>query len=117
MASSKIVKALENYSLSEQVVGKWIDGSPIYRKSKVYTWAGQRIYDNDFFSGISLKQVIKQSIQIMSDAQYAQTSYYWTTSDYARCWIALQNNSPQVCMDAFTSSGAQILITVDYTKA
>lgn len=116
MAESKIEKALERYSLTEQVIGTWIDGSPIYRKSKVYSWAGSRIYDNDFFNGINVRQIIQQRIQLMSGGSYGQTSYYWTNTDYARCWISMSNNPMQVCMDAYTSTGTQILITVDYTK-
>ena len=118
MATSMIQSNIENYSLTEQVVGKWIDGKTIYRKCKVYTWAGSINYDSDFFSGIAVDQIINQRIQIMSASSYAQTSYYWSASDYARCWITLTNTPPVVSYNlGGASNGAQVMIVVDYTKA
>lgn len=106
-----------NYSTEEQEVGTFIDGKTIYRKSKIYTYAGSTNYDSTFFNGITPYQIINQRVQIMSNSAYAKTMDYWSSSDFCRCWIYL--TSPyMVCFNlGGASNGAQVLITVDYTKA
>jgi len=118
MATSKIESNLDSYSLSEKIVGTWIDGKPIYRKCKIYTYSGSITYDTDFFVGITVDKIINQRIQVMSASMYAQTSYYWSASDYARCWITLTQTPPVVSYNlGGASNGAQVMIVVDYTKA
>lgn len=106
-----------NYSTEEQEVGTFIDGKTIYRKSKLYTWSGTTTYDADFFQGISVDRIVRQRTQITKNANYAQEGFYWTSSDYNRCWISLINNPPIVSFSCSQSAGCEILITVDYTKA
>lgn len=115
MATSKIESSLDSYSLSEKIVGTWIDGSPIYRKCKVYTWAGSTNYDNNFFGGVTPTRIINQRVQVISDSTYAKTMDYWSSSDFCRCWIYLSDF--RVCHNlGGASNGAQVLMVVDYTK-
>lgn len=116
MATSKIESNLDSYSLSEKIVGTWIDGSPIYRKCKVYTWTGSTNYDTTFFDSPPSK-VINQRVQIISNNTYAKTMDYWNSSDFCRCWIYLTSNPANVCFNiGGASTGAQVLMVVDYIK-
>ena len=106
-----------DYSTTETVVGRYIDGKPIYRKCKEYTWTGSRIYDDTFFSGISVDKVISIRPQITNDSSYLQTSFYWNTTDYFRCWVYWNAGTKgRVAIDGSQNTGSKILFVAEYTK-
>lgn len=106
----------DDYSLTEKRVGKFVDGKPIYRKCKVYTYSGSGTnYDIDFFTGTNFDKIISQRIQILSNATYAKAFDYWSSSDFCRCWIYLPG--PYIAFNiGGASNGTQVLLVVEYTK-
>jgi hypothetical protein len=111
---SKISSA--TYSTSEQVVGTWIDGKPIYRKVIAGDATGTSfsvgIGDNDIDSIIKLdayRKVAGTPMDIVG-------GFYTSATDYFKYWY--RKTTADVCQIEFRSSLGTYAYTaiIEYTK-
>lgn len=110
-----------NYSTNEQIVGRWIDGKPIYQRTYFSTVNKSNIKTNHGIS--SLDRIIK----IETNFRTTNSSTIWqmgggsfmtgTPTGFSDAWN-VYFTSTQMCIDA-SSSGpgvGDMYITVCYTK-
>lgn len=111
------------YSTTEQVVGTWIDGKPIYRK--VFTgnmtnttneWVNlEKCNLNNVENIIDISGTIKNTSsdrRVLPTSAYENTSYYCTFSylgqtDYLQCYVNGWT---------YTTFGFKYIVVIEYTK-
>ena len=105
-----------NYSTSEQVIGTWIDGKPVYQR----TWTGTKNNNSDeaVISDLSNVDVLVDSrVTFKGNTGSQIVQYYRDTNDRARIW--LDGGDLKVHMDSGNSYPILPItwyITLQYTK-
>lgn len=103
-----------HYSTSEQVIGTWIDGKPIYQ----CTWSGTKTTNAEevVISGLVTLDTLVDSKVIFKGNTGAQIAQYFRdASDFGRCWF----DSNGIHMDLGNSYPIRPVtwyITLSYTK-
>lgn len=106
-----------NYSTDEQIVGKWIDGKPMYRKIIIVNSInlGEWTYITDEFSNIDYKNIAHINL-INSDGSCIPVS----VSTNSTCWIYCTNNKLRYYITSSNNQGitstSKLYITFEYTK-
>ena len=106
---NEIINNGMTYSTSEQIVGKWIDGKPLYQKTVIGT------YNADAFADLGLSPAFAQAVVVTAH----KSGYPWQVlgryTVLSNLWI--RENGQVVC-DASSSemTGATIYATIQYTK-
>lgn len=95
----------ENYSTDEQIVGKWIDGKPLYRKVISHTITGNT-QEHEPHNISNIERAI--SIEYSLKNQYG----VFQTSDKT---ININMDTSQISIDSDWATGL-IYIIVEYTK-
>lgn len=108
---------LQNYSTSEQVIGTWIDGKPLYRKTI------QKSFVDDWTT-LHLNDINADTIYInygktfanfkIDNTYYSNGQFYISETDFFRTFIANKNE----LLVAFASemTEREATITIEYTK-
>ena len=117
-ASLDELMSSDNYSTNERIVGKWIDGSPVYEKT-VYS-AGGVTGDFTITHNISNLDRVLSYTGTVNDAQY---------STYGDKWVLPRMATPYIGIDSVTSTVIKVInpsafstrlvdwyITLRYTK-
>lgn len=109
------------YSTSEQVIGKWIDGKPLYRRTIVQDVTANQTFQKlltDY--GINNANYIAINVGASSQhygsnigAQYSPIIYYKSANDYS---FANVNASGKLSIENYKSSASTYYITIEYTK-
>ena len=110
---SNSVSALADYSTTEQVVGTWLDGKPVYRK--VCLLSGM-IRDTlvEIPTGLQdVKAVIRLDAMIYANNNF--TPIYVGTSYVGFCWYDGTNNTFH-CRQFFGADYTNGFAIVEYTK-
>lgn len=108
----------ETYSTSEQIVGTWIDGRPLYQKTMTFT-ATSLVNDWQVFphniSNVDIMLFDGQKINPTNGETYDVNYYHTTGSD--TFWTASTVGKTNVYFKASTNQAGQTLIyTLKYTK-
>ena len=109
-----------NYSTTEQVVGTWIDGSTVYRTTIAYTFTGGA-YQGDTaitignVSGCKLLVKMEGVVRTMSTS-FKTIPYYRNSSNYGELSFSSYNGN-LLYTGSSLSEGAQIFVTMEYTKS
>lgn len=113
------LEGLNEYSTSEQVIGTWIDGKPLYRKTFTSTIANGST-EKTIPLGISNADVIyidsgNSYINFTTGGSTVQLGFYSASTDWSRGYIA--SNNVVVQLGSVYSLGSKdICVTVKYTK-
>lgn len=114
---SKIASA--NYSLNEQVIGKWINGKTLYRKVvnlPAFTASGG-MWKTSANHGISsISQLIHASgFMYRSDGNWFPLPY---ATPYTSADVQITVSSTQVALDAGTdrTNCSKMIVVLEYTK-
>lgn len=112
-SGAKVAEEIENittYSTEEKVIGKWIDGKPLYQKT-FYIESG-------LSNGMTIATIPNIKIRKMcGTSKYRNGDYYpfpFTNAPYAECWVryAPNGNITLVLSDSFSD----LSFTIEYTK-
>ena len=113
------VNTMNNYSLDEQIIGTWIDGNTIYKKTIVVT----TINNTDFI--FDAKEKIDKNIDkvlatyglgIVDDGTtYTNLPCYYNNSAYLGCFTKSQTKEVHIRSGSQYASGTYYL-TFEYTK-
>ena len=102
----------ENYSLEEQVIGKWIDGKNIYRK----TITGSTLPKN----GETLISNVDNVIDAYGEQLFKNTIWfhfpYSSTKDYLRWELYNTDNTLRACTTVDPNNTTAYKWTFEYTK-
>lgn len=107
----------QNYSTSEQVIGTWIDGKPLYRKtirnSFVDDWT--TLYLNDINADTIYINYGKTFANFkINNTYYSNGQFYISETDFFRIFIANKNELLVAFASGMTEREATI--TIEYTK-
>ena len=111
------IEKKQNYSTEEQVIGTWIDGKPLYRKtiqkSFVDNWT--TLYLNDLNADTIYINYGKTFANFkMDNTYYSNGQFYVSETDFFRTFIANKNELLVAFASAMTEREATI--TIEYTK-
>ena len=98
-SSSITTNAANNYSIDEQVIGKWLDGKPLYQKSFVM--------DNSYTSEVAIDSASGYSIKVITDVYMSTVQ---PTLDKI-IQMTLQNNS-----NTSTNVSYQYSLSMNYSN-
>jgi hypothetical protein len=104
---------LSDYSTTEQAVGKWIDGSIVYRKTFSFTTGAST--DQTFNIGATIKTLIRidGGLNYTSGAWYPPQTYFSST-DLFIVWVV--TNYTQIKVRSGTINYKPGYVTIYYTK-
>ena len=78
------------YSTEEQVIGEWIDGRPIYRKTMIIDSIGNNVNATFQYDGIeNVDRIwINHGMSFINNVHESQSlNWFYTTSDFMRTWV------------------------------
>jgi hypothetical protein len=117
--------ASENYSYTEQVIGTWVDGKPIYRKTfymGVFSQYNGALYA--YTTDLNIDNVIK-----ISAMMYEPSGNFWSPIHYIEpydsfdqsisTFVYINNEVSSINVrksDGSRHNGSQVYATVEYTK-
>lgn len=103
-----------HYSTSEQVIGTWIDGKPIYQ----CTWTGTKTTNAEevVISGlVTLDTLIDSKVIFKGNTGAQIAQYFRDASDFGRCWF--DNNGIHMDLgNSYPIRPVTWYITLSYTK-
>ena len=79
-----------NYSTEEHIIGEWIDGRPIYRKTMIIDSIGSNVNTTFEYDGIeNVDRIwINHGMSFINNTYESQSlNWFYTTSDYMRTWV------------------------------
>ncbi len=111
--SNSFVQNQFNYSTSEQIVGRWIDGKPLYQKTLVFnnitiTPEQQNLGD---LSSLNIDYGTITDIN-----GYENGQRYFLNSAFIRCWLRVPLNNIGFISSDGTRNFNPLYITIQYTK-
>ena len=103
------VQSQFNYSTEEQVIGKWVDGKPLYQKTLVGT------FNNDVFAQVGIPLAYAHIVSITAKGNNTPFQTLGRSGKLDNVWI--RENGELCCTSSSTElTGATIYATVQYTK-
>ena len=107
------------YSTEEQVVGKWIDGRPLYEKVfKVYNISARTAKPLDI-SGIDTIFKVHEYWRYTQSGNIMTTQLWLGSTNFCHINVSINmanNNTPEVYYDSDTSTTYEIVEVLRYTK-
>ena len=106
----------QDYSESEIIVGRWVDGKPLYRKSYKITTPSASNSSTVLFTYSSDIEIQDIDGCILAPDENIKVNYYYSTNNYVACWSNHKNKQIKMRINnsAYTSKPA--IITILYTK-
>lgn len=115
-AANADLKDMNVYSTEEKIVGTWIDGKPIYRKTFVYEGAtiSSTVISMGSISSFGDVETIKGSLKF-DRGNVIHLGYM--NNDNNKVFEAFISDSGDVgAISPYNNSNSKIIITVEYTK-
>ena len=111
-----IVQSAFNYSTNEQIVGKWIDGKPLYQKTAQITTptsgANVSVYNT---TGMNIDMVVNLDV-FLNDAGYRNAGWFFNGSRYINAWWDSGSNIVYMTCPSSYEQGKEAYIIIKYTK-
>ena len=106
----------DTYSTDEKIVGRWVDGKPLYRKSYEVTTPPTLNSSTVLFTYSSDMEIQDIDGCILAPDENIPVNFYYATDNYASCWSNHKNKQIKIIVgnSAYTSRPA--IITILYTK-
>lgn len=111
-----------NYSTNEQIVGKWINGKPIYQKTFIYSSSGG---DTEWSSeGIALttsnniKDIISCDTTFMWENNWQSAPYYEVENDMDKVFVIVNGTTHNLFLfhKIKTVANVNVYATIQFTK-
>lgn len=103
-----------NYSTEEQVIGTWINGKPLYRKT--FEFSNISTGNSDFAHGISVDKVVNISgIGMALDTNFEQLNFHVNYGGDIWSYVFVTNTDISFRMT--TRSFVKAYVTLEYTKS
>jgi len=111
-ASTTIQEDPNEYSTDEKIIGKWIDGKPLYQKTFQF--------DNMIIDGTQQNFGSLSGLNIGSYAEVVRSTLnednYWTNPGILCVWVRVPQNNFGVRMVDGISRHGSLYFTIQYTK-
>lgn len=106
----------DTYSTDEKIIGKWVDGKPLYRKSYEVTSPSALNSSTVLFIYSSDMEIQDIDGCILGPDENIPVNFYYATNNYVSCWSNHKNKQIKMVAgnSAYTSRPA--IITILYTK-
>ena len=113
----KIVQRSDIYSEEEMMIGRWIDGKPIYQKSYHYdNTSSQTVYID--VSGLNIDRLVLSDLSTGMGTPQNQVAgnWYMSGNDYGNCYFNTVNNNIEIRRGTDWEKTANGVMTIQYTK-
>lgn len=119
--SCNYTNKLVEFSTTEKVVGKWIDGKPLYQKTfsgNLTLGSGTTISDLTplNYSFISFYDVTFTKVQTSNSTRYWFPVFYESSTDYARIYIRESDRLLIALVKGSAVNELKAYVTLRYTK-
>lgn len=104
-----------NYSTEERVVGKWIDGKTLYKKTISTVTGADKSTWSALTNGLNADNIISYKGYVVENTT-RQTSILPYSSDNTYIWFRCNNNELEEAHNSGYLNGAEIKIVIEYTK-
>lgn len=115
---SKWVSITNNYSTSEEIIGKWVDGKPIYRKCFV-----QSDFSHINYGDISVNNMVNMTCtchQTGSGGQWRTIPWLYSgfTEDWAGGFYTIDSSKRIMFQigDSLAANVDKVIVVIEYTK-
>lgn len=106
----------QDYSESEIIVGRWVDGKPLYRKSYKVTTPSALKSSTVLFTYSSDMEIQDIDGCILAPDENIQVNYYYSTNNYVACWSNHKNKQIKMTVGHSNYISRPAIITILYTK-
>ena len=106
----------QDYSESEIIVGRWVDGKPLYRKSYKVTTPSALKSSTVLFTYSSDMEIQDIDGCILAPDENIQVNYYYSTNNYVACWSNHKNKQIKMTVGHSNYISRSAIITILYTK-
>lgn len=104
------------YSTDEKIVGKWVDGKPLYRKSYEVTSPSASNSSTVLFTYSSDMEIQDIDGCILAPTETTTVNFYYSTEYYASCWSNHENKQIKMVVGNSSYTSRPAIITILYTK-
>lgn len=115
-----IPDGLHHYSTTEQVIGTWIDGKPLYEKTFQDVLPiiinGTNSSKSIDVSSLNISKVINNNAMVITSGGNYDLPYSYNDGYGGKCYYNLNNNSITVIANSGNMSESQFFVTIQYTK-
>ena len=116
--SANYVNSLNTYSTTEQRIGTWKDGKPLYRITLEYSVSTGS--SSHSVSSLNIDNIAKQNHQIKRysssvGATDIENPFYGSSTDYFRSFVRKNTNTIETRLQGNYTTYTQIT-TIEYTK-
>lgn len=111
-----------NYSTNEQIVGRWIDGKPLYQKTFKYSsgggdtsWPTQGVY---LTTSNNIKNIISCDTTFMWENNWQSAPYYEVENDMDKVFAIVDGTTHNLALfhKIKTVANVDVYVTLQYTK-
>ena len=104
------------YSTDEKIVGKWVDGKPLYRKSYEVTSPSKLNSSTVLFTYSSDMEIQDIDGCILALDENVPVNFYYTANNYISCWSNYKNKQIKMYISNSAYVSRPATITILYTK-
>ena len=106
----------QDYSESEIIVGRWVDGKPLYRKSYKVTTPSALKSSTVLFTYSSDMEIQDIDGCILAPDENIPVNFYYSTDNYVSCWSNHKNKQIKMVVSNSDYTSRPAIITILYTK-
>ena len=103
------------YDTNERIIGRWVDGKPLYRKSYEATTPSASNSPTVLFTYSSDMEIQDIDGCILALNENIPVNFYYTTY-YISCWSNYKNKQIKMYVGNSTYTSRPAIITILYTK-
>ena len=104
------------YSTDEKIIGKWIDGKPLYRKSYEVTSPSASNSSTVLFTYSSDMEIQDIDGYILAPDENISVNLYYSTANYVCCWSNHKDKQIKMVVSKSSYTSRPTIITILYTK-
>lgn len=104
------------YSTDEKIVGKWVDGKPLYRKSYKVTSSSKSDSSTVLFTYSSDMEIQDIDGCILAPDENILVNFYYNPTNYVCCWSNHKNKQIKMVVGNSDYTSRPTIITILYTK-
>ena len=106
----------QDYSESEIIVGRWVDGKPLYRKSYKVTSPSKLNSSTVLFTYSSDIEIQDIDGFILAPDEDIPINFYYSAHNFVSCWSDHKNKQIRILVSNTSYISRSTIITVLYTK-
>ena len=104
------------YDTNERIIGRWVDGKPLYRKSYEVTSPSALSSSTVLFTYSSDMEIQDIDGCILAPDENVPVNFYYATKNYVSCWSNHKDKQIKMLVSESSYTSRPTIITILYTK-